>query len=263
VRWRISRLLSFLTISYYLSHSGGMKWGEGSTFPYRPWRWRLGMARTGKLSAVEVAKTKGPAVLHDGGGLYLRIAPSRVGRDGTEKPGARSWVFRFQLDGKRRDMGLGAFPIFHSRRRAVGRLIIEFSAITGSTRSTPRPPSAKRTACPRREPGRFGKWRKNSSAATKPAGATPSTGSNGATRWQPTFTPRWGNCPSRRSTQDSSCRCSIRSGPKSPKPQAGCAVGSRRYWMPPPCTASGRDRTRRSGAVTSRTSCRRVPGCRR
>ena len=58
------------------------------------------MARTGKLSAVEVAKAKGPAVLHDGGGLYLRVS-------GT---GSKSWVFRFQLDGKRRDMGLGPYP---------------------------------------------------------------------------------------------------------------------------------------------------------
>jgi integrase len=58
------------------------------------------MARTGKLSAVAVTKAKGPAVLHDGGGLYLRVS-------GT---GAKSWVFRFQLDGKRRDMGLGPYP---------------------------------------------------------------------------------------------------------------------------------------------------------
>ena len=58
------------------------------------------MARTGKLSAVEVAKAKGPAVLHDGRGLYLRVSPT----------GSKSWVFRFQLDGKRRDMGLGPFP---------------------------------------------------------------------------------------------------------------------------------------------------------
>lgn len=58
------------------------------------------MARTGKLSAVEATKAKGPAVLHDGGGLYLRVSAT----------GARSWVFRFQIDGKRRDMGLGPFP---------------------------------------------------------------------------------------------------------------------------------------------------------
>jgi integrase len=58
------------------------------------------MAKTGKISAVEVAKAKGPAVLHDGSGLYLRIS----------RTGAKSWVFRFQLDGKRRDMGLGPYP---------------------------------------------------------------------------------------------------------------------------------------------------------
>jgi integrase len=63
-------------------------------------KWGRAMARTGKLSAVEVAKAKGPAVLHDGGGLYLRVSAT----------GAKSWVFRFQLDGKRRDMGLGPYP---------------------------------------------------------------------------------------------------------------------------------------------------------
>src|SRR3954465_2323040 len=60
----------------------------------------MSMARVGKLSAVEVTRAKGPAVLHDGGGLYLRVSPS----------GAKSWVFRFQLAGRRRDMGLGPYP---------------------------------------------------------------------------------------------------------------------------------------------------------
>jgi integrase len=58
------------------------------------------MAHLGKLSAVEVTRAKGPAVLHDGGGLYLRVSAT----------GAKSWVFRFQLDGRRRDMGLGPYP---------------------------------------------------------------------------------------------------------------------------------------------------------
>jgi integrase len=58
------------------------------------------MARTSKLTAVEVARAKGPAVLHDGGGLYLRVSPA----------GSKAWVFRFQLNGRRRDMGLGAYP---------------------------------------------------------------------------------------------------------------------------------------------------------
>ena len=34
------------------------------------------MARIGKLTAIEVTKAKGPAVLHDGGGLYLRVSGS-------------------------------------------------------------------------------------------------------------------------------------------------------------------------------------------
>jgi integrase len=58
------------------------------------------MAVIGKLTGLQVQREKGPAVLHDGGGLYLRVTPT----------GAKSWVFRFQLDGKRRDMGLGPFP---------------------------------------------------------------------------------------------------------------------------------------------------------
>src|SRR5215213_4120953 len=82
--------------------------------PPRPRTQGAVMARTGKLSAVEVAKAKGPAVLHDGGGLYLRIAPT----------GAKSWVFRFQIDGKRRDMGLGPYPdvsLAEARARAGAR----------------------------------------------------------------------------------------------------------------------------------------------
>src|SRR3954454_11111752 len=74
------------------------------------------MARTGKLTAIEVAKAKGPAVLHDGGGLYLRVTPT----------GAKSWVFRFQLEGGRRDMGLGLSQMSHlptrePRRQSIGR----------------------------------------------------------------------------------------------------------------------------------------------
>jgi integrase len=68
------------------------------------------MARTGKLTALDVTRAKGPAVLHDGGGLYLRVSAT----------GAKSWVFRFQLDGKRRDMGLGPYPVI-SLAEARGR----------------------------------------------------------------------------------------------------------------------------------------------
>lgn len=56
------------------------------------------MARQMKqLSAIEVTKKKKPGLYADGGGLYLRIGPT----------GAKSWIFRYMLDGRRRDMGLG------------------------------------------------------------------------------------------------------------------------------------------------------------
>jgi len=55
---------------------------------------------------------EGAGILHDGGGLYLRVAAA----------GSRSWVFRFQLAGKRRDMGLGSYPeisLAEARSRAT------------------------------------------------------------------------------------------------------------------------------------------------
>ena len=59
----------------------------------------LVMAREiGKLSAVEVRGKTAPGLYSDGGGLYLQITESR----------AKSWIYRFMMAGKRRDMGLGA-----------------------------------------------------------------------------------------------------------------------------------------------------------
>lgn len=50
------------------------------------------------LSARKVDTVKEPGLYADGGGLYLQV---------TAK-GAKTWIFRFQLAGKRRDMGLGS-----------------------------------------------------------------------------------------------------------------------------------------------------------
>ena len=44
--------------------------------------------------------TAGPGKYEDGGGLRLVVAGS----------GAKKWVLRFTIDGKRREMGLGSFP---------------------------------------------------------------------------------------------------------------------------------------------------------
>ena len=65
----------------------------------------------GKLTDRAV-KTKGPGRHSDGGGLFLVVAPA----------GARSWVLRFQMAGRRRDMSLGSYPqiaLADARKAAV------------------------------------------------------------------------------------------------------------------------------------------------
>ncbi len=57
------------------------------------------MAREiGKLSAVAVRGKSAPGLYADGGGLYLQVTEA----------GAKTWIYRFMLKGRRRDMGLGA-----------------------------------------------------------------------------------------------------------------------------------------------------------
>lgn len=53
-----------------------------------------------------IADTKGQRLYGDGGGLYLRVAPSTV----KDAPPSASWVFRFMIDGQARTMGLGPYP---------------------------------------------------------------------------------------------------------------------------------------------------------
>jgi integrase len=73
-------------------------------------RTKLPKRATG-LTARQV-QTKGPGLYADGGGLYLRVTPTL----------ARMWLYRFQLNGQRRDMGLGAVDLFslaEARQRAL------------------------------------------------------------------------------------------------------------------------------------------------
>src|SRR5215471_21651700 len=55
----------------------------------------------GRLSAVAVPKIKAPGLYHDGGGLYLQVTSG----------GARTWVYRFMLHGRAREMGLGPLQL--------------------------------------------------------------------------------------------------------------------------------------------------------
>ncbi len=54
-----------------------------------------------RLSAKAVAKQKHAGYFGDGGGLYLQVTPS----------GAKSWIFRYTLNGRAREMGLGSVRV--------------------------------------------------------------------------------------------------------------------------------------------------------
>src|SRR5439155_22447524 len=60
------------------------------------------VSRLARLSPRTVATLRTPGYHSDGGGLYLQLAPS----------GARSWIFRFTLRGRSREMGLGSLATF-------------------------------------------------------------------------------------------------------------------------------------------------------
>jgi integrase len=61
-----------------------------------------GLSRApGRLSAVALPKIREPGLHPDGGGLYLQVT----------KGGARTWVYRFMLRGRAREMGLGPLHI--------------------------------------------------------------------------------------------------------------------------------------------------------
>ena len=55
------------------------------------------MARPEKLLSARLVQTAGPGQHSDGGGLYLLV----------DREGRRSWIYRYSLNGRRREMGLG------------------------------------------------------------------------------------------------------------------------------------------------------------
>ena len=74
----------------------------------------------GKLTAAKVRSIASPGLHGDGGTLYLKVAPG----------GTKSWIQRLTIDSRRRDIGLGGFPLvslaeardkaFENRRHARG-----------------------------------------------------------------------------------------------------------------------------------------------
>jgi hypothetical protein len=70
------------------------------------------MGRTiARLKALQVGKVKRPGMYPDGGGRYLQVSDAR----------AKSWIYRFTLRGRAREMGLGslsAISLLDARNKA-------------------------------------------------------------------------------------------------------------------------------------------------
>ena len=62
------------------------------------------MAKIDRLTALKVKRIKAPGMYADGGGLYLQATIN--GADGEP---AKSWIYRYMLHGRAREMGLGPF----------------------------------------------------------------------------------------------------------------------------------------------------------
>lgn len=60
----------------------------------------------GRLTALKVARVKRPGMYADRAGLYLQVTGN------GETSIAKSWIFRFTLRGRSREMGLGSLSIF-------------------------------------------------------------------------------------------------------------------------------------------------------
>ena len=83
---------------------------------------RSWLVRLTSSPAVAVKGIDRKGMYHDGGGLYLQVSAG----------GAKSWIFRFMLDGRSREMGLGpvhAIPLADARKRAAECRRMRFDGI--------------------------------------------------------------------------------------------------------------------------------------
>jgi len=94
-----------------------------------------------KLTDAGVRSAKKPGKYYDGGGLFLLIRSS----------GSKSWVLRTTIQGKRRDLGLGGYPMFSlaearakaAEYRKVARHGLDPAALASTTLPTVREAAEK------------------------------------------------------------------------------------------------------------------------
>ena len=187
------------------------------------------MARVGeKLSRRRCSKVKTAGMYGDGHGLWLHVGAGAADPKAKQRDG-KSWIFRYMIDGRAREMGLGplvTIGLSEARESAQkARRLVDWTALilwtpswpSGSSRSLrPRRPFPSRNVPP------------SISLPTAPAGATPSTRCSGTPRSPHTPIRRSVNCLSGRSPPGTSPRCWNRSGRRDPKRHLVCVGASRR-----------------------------------
>ena len=89
------------------------------------------MARTlERLSPAAVKSANKPGMYGDGGGLWLHVGPNALDESGKPTKTGKSWIYRYMLDGRAREMGLG--PVYdvglaeaREKARACRRLLLD------------------------------------------------------------------------------------------------------------------------------------------
>jgi integrase len=83
-----------------------------------------------KLSSAGVKNSNKPGMYGDGGGLWLHVGPNALDEDEKPTKTGKSWIYRFMLDGKAREMGLGPLHTIglseaRDLARACRKLVLE------------------------------------------------------------------------------------------------------------------------------------------
>lgn len=83
------------------------------------------MGTTGRLTALKVTRLVGKPGMHaDGGGLYLQVTN-----------GGASWIYRYMLNGRACEMGLGPLPFSDCKKPGRRRSTAGGYATMGSIQS--------------------------------------------------------------------------------------------------------------------------------
>jgi len=81
-----------------------------------------------KLSSAAIRNANQPGLYGDGGGLWLHVGPARADAKRKPIPPGKSWIFRYMIHGRAREMGLGPLhtvSLAEARQRAAdARLLV-------------------------------------------------------------------------------------------------------------------------------------------